>query len=59
MFCGRWRDQGSYPIEYWHIDVTVIRLLDGTKAYLHAIIDNFSRQTLSWRLGTARSPHDA
>jgi len=25
----------------WHIDTTVIRLLDGTRAYLHAVIDNF------------------
>jgi hypothetical protein len=28
----------------WHIDTTVIRLLDGTRAYLHAVIDNFSRR---------------
>jgi hypothetical protein len=28
--------------EMWHIDTTVIRLLDGTRAYLHAVIDNFS-----------------
>ena len=27
--------------EMWHIDTTVIRLLDGTRAYLHAVIDNF------------------
>jgi hypothetical protein len=26
--------------EMWHIDTTVIRLLDGTRAYLHAVIDN-------------------
>jgi transposase InsO family protein len=30
--------------------VTVIRLLDGTRAYLHAVIDNFSRRILAWRL---------
>ena len=30
----------------WHIDTTVIRLLDGTRAYLHAVIDNFSRRIL-------------
>jgi hypothetical protein len=28
--------------EMWHIDTTVIRLLDGTRAYLYAVIDNFS-----------------
>ena len=35
------------PDEMWHIDTTVIRLLDGTRAYLHAVIDN-SRDG-SWR----------
>jgi len=38
------------PDELWHIDTTVIRLLDGTKIYLHAVIDNFSRRILSWRI---------
>jgi hypothetical protein len=32
----------------WHID-TVIRLLDGTRVDLHAVIDNFSRRILAWR----------
>ena len=36
--------------EMWHIDTTVIRLLDGTRAYLHAVIDNFSRRILAWRV---------
>jgi putative transposase len=27
--------------EIWHVDTTLIRLLDGSKVYLHAIIDNF------------------
>ena len=35
------------PDEMWHIDTTVIRLLDGTRAYLHAVIDNFSRRILA------------
>jgi transposase InsO family protein len=30
--------------------MTVIRLLDGTKVYLHAVIDNFSRRILAWRV---------
>ena len=34
----------------WHIDTTVIRLLDGTRAYLHAVIDNFSRRILAFRV---------
>ena len=44
------------PNEYWHIDVTVIKLLDGTKAYLHAVIDNFSHRILSWRLAEGLEP---
>lgn len=39
------------PNEMWHIDTTIIRLVDGTKAYLHAVIDNYSRRILSWRVG--------
>ena len=35
------------PDETWHIDTTVIRLLDGTRAYLHAVsttsLDGFWR----------------
>ena len=49
--------RASKPDETWHIDTTVIRLVDGTKAYLHAVIDNYSRRILSWyvaaRLETA------
>ncbi len=38
------------PGELLHLDVTIIRLLDGTRAYLHAVIDNYSRRIISWRL---------
>ncbi len=41
--------RASKPDELWHVDTTVIRLLDGTKIYLHAVIDNFSRKILAWR----------
>ena len=36
------------PDEIWHIDTTIIKLIDGTKVYLHAVIDNFSRKILAW-----------
>jgi putative transposase len=42
--------------EMWHIDTTVIRLLDGTRAYLHAVIDNFSRRILAWRVSETFAP---
>lgn len=36
--------------EIWHIDTTIIRLLDGSRAYLQAVIDNFSRRVLAWKV---------
>jgi len=42
--------RANAPDELWHIDVTIIRLPDGTRAYLHAVIDNFSRRILAWTL---------
>ena len=40
----------SRPDEAWHVDTTIIRLLDGTKLYLHGVIDSFSKRILSWHL---------
>jgi len=42
--------------EMWHIDTTVIRLLDGSRAYLHAVTDNFSRRILAWRVADTFAP---
>ena len=42
--------RASRPDELWHVDVTILKLLDGTRAYLHAVIDNFSRRILAWRV---------
>jgi transposase InsO family protein len=44
------------PNELWHIDATIIKLLDGTKAYLHAVIDNFSRRILAWTVADRLDP---
>ena len=38
------------PNAIWHVDTTLLRLLDGSRAYLHAIIDNFSRRILAWKV---------
>ena len=48
--------RATRPNEYWHIDVTVIRLITGVKVYLHAVIDNFSRRILAWRLAERLDP---
>ncbi|XZE34492.1 DDE-type integrase/transposase/recombinase [Pirellulaceae bacterium SH501] len=42
--------RATKPNEYWHVDTTIVRLLDGSRVYLHAILDNFSRRILAWRL---------
>ena len=36
--------------EIWHVDTTQIKLLDGSRVYIHAIIDNFSRRVLAWNV---------
>jgi putative transposase len=40
----------------WHIDTTVIRVHDGPRVYLHAVIDNFSRRILAWRVADTFAP---
>jgi putative transposase len=42
--------------EISHIDTTVIHLLDGTRTYVHAVIDNFSRRILAWRVAETFAP---
>ncbi len=48
--------RASHPNEIWHVDTTLIRLLDGTRVYLHAVIDNFSRRLLAWKLSATFEP---
>jgi putative transposase len=48
--------RATRPNEYWHIDVTVLKLVDGTKAFLHAVIDNYSRKILAWSLASRLNP---
>jgi len=48
--------RSSAPNEIWHVDTTLIRLLDGTRAYLHAVIDNFSRRILAWKVSSTFDP---
>jgi transposase InsO family protein len=44
------------PDEYWHVDASIIKLLDGTKVYIHAVIDNLSRKVLSWCVAERLEP---
>ena len=43
--------RASKPNEIWHIDTSLLRLLDGSRVYMHAVIDNYSRRILAWTVG--------
>jgi transposase InsO family protein len=45
------------PNQIWHLDTSVLRLLDGSRVYLHAIIDNFSRRILAWQVNSNFDTH--
>ncbi len=38
------------PNEIWHLDVTVVNIRPGYKLYIQAVIDNYSRYVLAWRV---------
>ena len=38
------------PNLLWHVDVTVVNLSPGRKLYIQAVIDNFSRYVVAWRV---------
>ncbi len=40
----------------WHVDASILRLLDGTRAYLHSVIDHFSRRILAWTIAGRLEP---
>jgi len=42
--------RATKPNEYWHVDKTIVRLVDGSRIYLQAVLDNYSRRILAWRL---------
>ena len=42
--------RATKPFDVLHMDVTVFKTLDGLKAYIYIIQDNFSRSILGWRV---------
>ena len=42
--------RATSPNEIWHLDVTVVNIRPGFKLYIQAVIDNFSRFVLAWRV---------
>jgi hypothetical protein len=53
---GKMSKAAQHSLEEMLRDVTVIQLLDATKAYLHAVIDNFSRKILGWKIAAKEEP---
>jgi putative transposase len=49
--------RAARPNEIWHIDTSVLRLLDGSRVYLQAVIDNFSRRVLAWKFSGTFDPN--
>ena len=45
------------PNELWCADVTIFRTMDGTKHYIHFLIDHFSRKILGHRIEKSPSGH--
>ena len=44
------------PNEIWHVATKLIRRLDGSRDYLHAVIDNFSRRIQAWKVAGKFEP---
>ena len=45
--------RASAPFQIWHLDLTVVRLLDGTRVFVQAVIDNYSRYILAVKTSAA------
>jgi len=45
--------RANAPNKIWHIDVSQIKLIDNTKCYIQAVIDNCSRYILAWHVSTS------
>jgi transposase InsO family protein len=44
--------RASMPNQIWHIDMTIIKMLDGTRTFTQSIIDNYSRYVLAHFVST-------
>ena len=40
--------RASYVNEFWHMDISYFKTMDGKQSYIYAIIDNFSRKIIAW-----------
>ena len=42
--------RASAPGQIWHLDQTILRLGDGSQAFVQCVIDNYSRYVLAWKV---------
>lgn len=42
--------RATFPNQIWHLDTTILKLEDRTRVYLQAIIDNYSRYIVAWKV---------
>jgi hypothetical protein len=42
--------RAAAPNQIWHLDQSILRLKNGTKVFIRAVVDNFSRCVLSWQV---------
>lgn len=42
--------RAALPFQIWHMDLTIIRLENGTRAFIQCVIDNYSRFVLAWQV---------
>lgn len=42
--------RASYPHQYWHADITVVKCLNGMKYYVYLLMDNYSRFILNYQI---------
>lgn len=49
--------RASAPNKIWHLDLTVIKLVDGTRAYIQCIIDNYSRYVIAHSVSLSYGGH--
>ena len=42
--------RAKHPNEIWHMDVSYFIFPDGSKAFIQAVIDNYSRYVLAWQI---------
>jgi putative transposase len=50
------RVRAMQPKEIWHVDISVVKLLDGKRVYMQAVMDNFSRKILAYRVSDQYEP---